>query len=131
MVNTQRTELISGQQWNRHARRVERATLKARGKSLTATSISMAARHHIIEDRGDDNLIVTLGWRETMQASVDKTAEVLKLAVKREPGYPVGTTAPCYLDCPCGMKLDLPSTMVMGVRCPDCGAAYDAGGWRL
>lgn len=65
-----KVETISGRQWDSFARRIERATLKACGRSLTAASISTRARHHIVEVRDDgDVLIVTPGWRDTMRGA--------------------------------------------------------------
>ena len=51
-----------------------------------------------------------------------------KVAMIREPGYPVGVPAPCYLRCPCGAK---PSTVPGGatVTCHQCGTTYTSTGW--
>lgn len=56
----------------------------------------------------------------------------LKRALKREPGYPVGVTAPLYLDCVCGKKLTLPTIkgLPMTYQC-ECGREYDAQGWII
>lgn len=57
------------------------------------------------------------------------TSKRIKAAIQREPGYPVGEPAPCFLICECGKRLYLPGT-ALPLRC-DCGAMYDSAGWRL
>ena len=59
------------------------------------------------------------------------TTRLIKVAIIREPGHPVGTPAPCYLNCPCGAQ---PRTSVTAdpdfsfIECP-CGRVYDIAGW--
>lgn len=55
-----------------------------------------------------------------------------KRAIKREPGYPTGVTAPCFLDCECGYKLSLPviTGLPMTYQCL-CGREYDSQGWII
>ena len=59
------------------------------------------------------------------------TTRLTKVAMIREPGYPAGQAAPCYLNCPCGAK---PRTSVTAdpeitfVECA-CGRVYDTAGW--
>ena len=50
---------------------------------------------------------------------------VIKRAVIREPGYPVGSPAPCYIKCWCGAR---PRAYTGPVRC-DCGTRYTDDGW--
>ena len=59
--------------------------------------------------------------------------EMIKRAVKREPGYPVGVSAPLYLDCSCGEKISLPVIpgLPMTYICGKCGTEYDSKGWIL
>jgi len=54
----------------------------------------------------------------------------IKKALRREPGYPVGVAAPCYLVCDCGEKLSLPvvAGMPLTYICA-CGTEYDARGY--
>lgn len=56
---------------------------------------------------------------------------ITKIAVKRDDGYPVGVSAPCHLDCPCGNRLPLEEPFSgRAVPCV-CGAVYDSSGWIL
>ena len=50
----------------------------------------------------------------------------MKLAAIREPGYPVGQTAPCFFHCPCGTKVPAFSGEQ---TCAGCGTRYTASGW--
>jgi hypothetical protein len=54
--------------------------------------------------------------------------KLIKLALRREEGYPVGQPAPCYLLCPCGRKVPVPPDAIAPLTC-DCGAAYTPDGW--
>ncbi len=55
--------------------------------------------------------------------------QLLKRAVCRRDGYPIGVPAPCYLTCQCGKTLDVPRPFTdERVQCP-CGQAYDSFGW--
>jgi len=53
-----------------------------------------------------------------------------KKALRREQGYPVGVSAPCYIVCDCGEKLPLPviAGMPMTYICA-CGVEYDGRGY--
>ena len=54
---------------------------------------------------------------------------MIKVAMIREPGYPIGKPAPCYLNCPCGAR---PSTRHHGehVACA-CGRVYTSLGYLV
>lgn len=54
-------------------------------------------------------------------------SRLTKVAQIQHDGYPVGTPAPMYLDCPCNAKPDVPEDGET-VTC-DCGVEYDARGW--
>lgn len=56
-------------------------------------------------------------------------AVCVKVAVRREPGYPVGSPAPMFLVCVCGSKVAIDAEMRI-VAC-ECGEAYDSRGYRL
>lgn len=65
-------EVVTYQQWDIYARRLERKGLREHHKSLTASSISRAANHHIIEVQDDrKTLIVTGDWRKSMRAAAE------------------------------------------------------------
>ena len=49
-----------------------------------------------------------------------------KLAAVREPGYPVGMTAPCWFTCPCGATH---RAFAENIDCP-CGQRWTADGYR-
>ena len=51
-----------------------------------------------------------------------------KRFVQREPGYPIGTPAPLFVQCVCGQKVSL--GIVCGV-CRDCERAYDTRGYLV
>lgn len=51
----------------------------------------------------------------------------MKLAVIREAGYPVGQTAPCWLNCPCGNRVPA----YEGEQECECGVRYNASGWVI
>lgn len=53
---------------------------------------------------------------------------VTKVAMVREPGYPVGVTAPMYLNCPCGAK---PATDGSADVACACGQRYSGTGWVM
>lgn len=54
---------------------------------------------------------------------------LVKVAVIREAGYPVGQPASCYLNCPCGAapKRGTPSGYIPCV----CGAVYSFNGYLV
>lgn len=52
-----------------------------------------------------------------------------KKALKREPGYPIGSAAPMYLVCVCGQKVSVVKND--DVVCPVCLRRYDDRGWIL
>ena len=58
------------------------------------------------------------------------TAELVKVAVIREPGHPVGQPAPLYLNCRCGGK---PRTVPNGpnVKCWRCKVLYSSDGYII
>lgn len=57
------------------------------------------------------------------------TAQLVKLAVKRDPSVPMGQPAPCWLDCRCGHRVDLvPGHEVLTCA---CGNRYGRNGWQL
>jgi len=51
---------------------------------------------------------------------------LVKLALRRDPSYPVGIRAPLHVECPCGRTV---RESKAGFLCPNCGAVYDHGGW--
>jgi hypothetical protein len=61
---------------------------------------------------------------------VTATFSCVKRALKREAGYPVGVSAPLYLDCTCGHHLSILQVkgLPMTYQCA-CGIEYDAQGW--
>lgn len=58
----------------------------------------------------------------------DATIRCVKVALRRRPGYPIGTPAPIYLLCPCGNELDIPAEGDPE-PCAKCGQRFDRGGW--
>lgn len=67
-------------------------------------------------------------------ARTDRTTlTCVKLAVKRRPGYPVGIPAPCYVECECGTKVDVPDHVFTNpdtlYYCPTCATEYQGMGW--
>ena len=58
---------------------------------------------------------------------------IVKRALKREPGYPVGVPAPLYLDCECGHHLSMPHVNGLPIQAYVClcGREYDPRGWLL
>jgi hypothetical protein len=50
-----------------------------------------------------------------------------KCALLRRPGYPIGTPAPLYLECPCGKEVDVPEDGE--IRCSTCSRRFDRAGW--
>lgn len=56
------------------------------------------------------------------------TVEFLKVALRREDGYPVGYPAPLYVVCKCGRKIKQFSDYQF--HC-DCGNEYNEDGWLL
>lgn len=52
-----------------------------------------------------------------------------KLALRREPGYPAGEPAPCFLQCFCGKKVPVPVGQTANVTCSECQMEYTATGW--
>jgi hypothetical protein len=58
------------------------------------------------------------------------TMRLTKVAMIREPGYPVGQPAPLYLNCPCGAKprTDARDPEFTFIECA-CGRVYDSLGW--
>jgi hypothetical protein len=63
----------------------------------------------------------------------EKQMGYIKRALKREPGYPQGVSAPLYLECVCGEKISLPviAGMPMTYCCGKCGRVYDKAGWVI
>lgn len=59
-------EWITRQQWDRYAKRIEKANLRRFGKSLNFTSISRHAMQYIIEVR-DNNILVREDWKSMMK----------------------------------------------------------------
>jgi hypothetical protein len=53
-----------------------------------------------------------------------------KIALRREPGYPIGTPAPMHAICACGQRLDFPATAA-SVKCSNCGRKWSAAGWLI
>lgn len=51
---------------------------------------------------------------------------VTKLAAVREPGHPIGESAPCWFTCPCGAKH---RAFQESIACA-CGARWTADGYR-
>ena len=65
-------------------------------------------------------------------------AKLVKVAVIREPGAPMGVSAPLYLNCPCGARPRVPFTVYRNtiVTCgdaaaPGCGRRYTLDGWMI
>ena len=54
-----------------------------------------------------------------------------KAALKRRPGYPIGTPAPMYLSCLCREEVDVPEHHTQVAQCRKCGTVYDHEGWIL
>lgn len=54
-------------------------------------------------------------------------SKIVKVAVIREAGYPMGEPAPCYIKCACGAK----PPAYMGEFVCRCGVRYSADGWVL
>jgi hypothetical protein len=54
---------------------------------------------------------------------------LVKVAVIRMPGYPIGQPAPCYLNCPCGAKPKR-GGLAEYVPCV-CGAVYSFNGYLV
>ena len=52
--------------------------------------------------------------------------KMVKLAAIREPGYPMGETAPCFFHCPCGEKVP---AFQPGIQTCSCGTQYARDGW--
>lgn len=60
-------------------------------------------------------------------ANCKSSARLVKVAAIREPGWPVGSPAPCYLNCPCGAR---PRAYQGEVRCA-CGQLYTDDGYLI
>jgi hypothetical protein len=62
------------------------------------------------------------------------TSKVLKVALRRRDGWPVGRPAPCYFVCVCGKEIYLPEgpdgypAKFGTIKC-ECGVGYDERGW--
>ena len=54
----------------------------------------------------------------------------IKIALKREPGYPVGQTAPLTMTCVCGRTIWVPPGIEQ-LLCPGCERVWSASGWLL
>lgn len=54
------------------------------------------------------------------------TLTLLKRALIRDDGYPVGVAAPLHIEC-CGNTIPHAEQMT----CPTCGTRYDASGWVI
>jgi hypothetical protein len=54
------------------------------------------------------------------------TPKITKVAVIRAEGYPIGVTAPVYLNCPCGAR---PQPSEYAEVVCKCGRRYTASGW--
>lgn len=53
----------------------------------------------------------------------------VKAAIIRDEGYPIGTPAPCHINCECGERIPLAKPFEQGATCPKCGTIYDKRGW--
>ncbi len=55
---------------------------------------------------------------------------IVKRALRRDEGYPIGQPAPLYILCECGGKVPVPVVrgLPMTYQCA-CGVVYDAQGW--
>ena len=56
------------------------------------------------------------------------STRLVKVAMIRRPGYPVGVSAPLYLNCPCGAQPAVPENMEGIVTCA-CGKRYTPDGF--
>ena len=56
------------------------------------------------------------------------TFGLMKLAMRRDEGYPQGVSAPCRLHCPCGEKLLINFETEETLFC-SCGVVYTYDGW--
>ena len=66
-----KAEFVTIKTWESYAKRLVRAQLKAHGTSLSFTSTTLRASKHIIEVQQDlGGLLVSPGWRDTMQQAV-------------------------------------------------------------
>jgi len=54
---------------------------------------------------------------------------LMKLAMIRDEGYPLGVTAPCHLNCPCGERLPVNFDTKADIECPSCDKRYSYNGW--
>ena len=50
---------------------------------------------------------------------------LVKRALRREEGYPVGVSAPVFVEC-CGTRVRI---FLDGGQCAVCSTRYNAGGW--
>lgn len=58
------------------------------------------------------------------------TTGLIKIALKREAGYPIGQPAPLYANCPCGTTISHLDYKT-GFTCPNCRNQYSADGWII
>jgi len=59
------------------------------------------------------------------------TSALVKVALRRDPTYPLGQPAPLVLWCPCGEVLPVVGTdaYLIGTRCPSCGRTFSHDGY--
>jgi hypothetical protein len=57
--------------------------------------------------------------------------KLMKVAIRREDGYPMGVTAPCYLQCPCGEKLPINFETKADLECVGCDLEFAYNGWII
>lgn len=57
-----------------------------------------------------------------------QTAQLIKLALKRDSSIPAGQPAPMHLNCQCGSSLPVEDA---DIECGTCGNRYNSAGWLL
>jgi len=76
-------EFVTNQQWDSYARRIERANLRARHSSLTASAIARRASAHIVEIQPDHKgMFVRPGWHEAMRGLEAELKRAYRVAAR-------------------------------------------------